>query len=95
MKIPKLFFPLFVLLSFSVSTSYASEYSKIDEKILLNPSNSGSTVDKVMIYSNVRSETIELAMNTQFNRIENMMFVNTVYEPDSDEEEYEQDEDCD
>lgn len=89
------FLSLLFLLSFLINTVYASEYSQIDEKILLNSSSTNSTSDEVIIYSNVRNKTIHLAMNTQFERIENMMFVNTIYELDTEDNSFEQDEDCD
>lgn len=67
-----------------------THYSKIDEKLLLDTENDGS--DSVVIYSNVRNKTIELAMNTNFNRIENMMFINTVIEMETGELSYADDE---
>ena len=71
------------------------EFSQIDEKLLLNPPGAGSTSDKVMIYSQVRNKTIHQAMNTQFNRIENMMFINTVVESSDGELSHADDDDCD
>ena len=55
-------------------------FSQIEEEMLLNPPSAGSTSDKVMIYSNVRNKTIHKAMDNQFDRIENMMFINTIVE---------------
>ena len=48
---------------------------------------------RVMIYDGLMNETVELAMNTQFDRIENMMFVG-VRHTTEDGEEY-ADDDCD
>ena len=69
--------------------------AKLMKKYYSPPSNTNSTSDEVIIYSNVRNKTIHLAMNTQFERIENMMFVNTIYELDTEDNSFEQDEDCD
>lgn len=82
--------------SFSaLSASADTEYSKIEEEMLLNPPASGSASDKVMIYSRVRNKTIHKAMDKHFQRIENMMFVNTIVESEAGSESYEDDEDCD
>jgi hypothetical protein len=81
----------------SLSSAYANseiEFSKIDEKLLLNPPSAGSVSDKVMIYSKVRNKTIHKAMNNQFEHIENMMFINTVYESES-RNMLNEDKDCD
>jgi hypothetical protein len=58
-------------------------YSQIDEKLILNPPQAGGDANNVMIYSHVREKTIDRAMNEQFERIENMMFINTVIESES------------
>ena len=48
---------------------------------------------RVMIYDRLDNETVELALNDQFDRIENMMFVRTRHvQPSGIVEE---DEDCD
>ncbi len=48
---------------------------------------------RVMIYDGMHNQTVELAMNTQFDRIESMMFVNTLHaQPDG---EVVADDDCD
>ena len=71
-------------ISFS-SFLYASDisFSKIEEQMLLNPPASGGHTDEVIIYSNVRNRTVNQALDQQFHRIENMMFINTVVESDS------------
>ncbi len=80
--------------SFSV-LSADTEYSKIEEEMLLNPPAGGNASDKVMIYSRVRNKTVHKAMDSQFHRIENMMFVNTIVESEAGSESYGDDEDCD
>ena len=67
--------------------------SQIDERLLMNPPSAGKS-EQVIIYSNVRNKTIDLAMDNQFNRIENMMFINTVVETEIGELSYAEDE-CD
>ncbi len=44
-----------------------------------------------MIYDSLDNETVELAMNEQFDRIENMMFVRTQYIQEDGEYEVEDD----
>ncbi len=49
---------------------------------LLNPSSSQLKAEangRVMIYDQMDNETVELALNTQFDRIDSMMFVRTQY----------------
>ena len=48
---------------------------------------------RVMIYDRLDNETVELALNDQFDRIENMMFVRTRHVQASGI--VEEDEDCD
>lgn len=38
-----------------------------------------------MIYDGLESETVEQAMSSQFDRIEQMIFVRTRYEPGTDD----------
>ena len=49
---------------------------------------------RVMIYDGLTSKTIDKAMDEQFNRIENMMFVRIIHEQD-DGEYYVEDDGCD
>lgn len=86
---------IIVLCCFFSSVFATPDYSKIEEQILLNPPGSGMTSDGVTIYSRVRNKTIHKAMDTQFDRIETMMFVNSVNESISDELSYDDDTDCD
>ncbi len=72
-----------------------ADFSKIEEKYLLNHPGAGNASDEVIIYSRVRNKTIHKAMDEQFARIENMMFVNTIVETESGVQSYADDEDCD
>lgn len=83
----------FFFCSFSVVFAEV-DFSQIEEEMLLNPPASGVASDKVIIYSRVRDKTIHTAMDTQFHRIEAMMFVNTIVESDSGVQSY-ADDDCD
>lgn len=74
------------IFSFSFSSFlYASDisFNEIEERMLLNPPASGGHASEVIIYSNVRNKTVNKALDQQFHRIENMMFVNTVIESDT------------
>jgi hypothetical protein len=79
--------------SFSVVFADA-EFSQIEEEMLLNPPGAGIASNEVIIYTRVRNKTIHSAMDKQFDRIESMMFVNTIHESDSGGLEY-GDDDCD
>ena len=48
---------------------------------------------RVMIYDGLSNQTVEKALDDQFGRIENMMFIRTVYTLQNGEEEV--DDDCD
>lgn len=74
------------------SSVYAEDSYQL--KVLFTPSESilvAEAQGRVMIYDGLKSETVDLAMNEQFDRIENMMFVRTLnvqeeggYEPEDD-----------
>lgn len=49
---------------------------------------------RIMIYDSLTSKTIDKAMDEQFNRIENMMFVSIIHEQDNGEY-YVEDDGCD
>ena len=51
----------------------------MNKQVLMAPSTDFNS-NEVIIYSNVRENTIHVAMNEHFERIENMMFANTVIE---------------
>lgn len=75
--INKLMIPLLLVAS---SSAYAADSYQLN--VLLTPSDSillAEANGRVMIYDSLKSETIDLAMNEQFDRIESMMFVRTQY----------------
>lgn len=84
--------------SFSAALAESSdstvEYSRIEEEMLLNPPGAG-TSDEVIIYSRVRNNTINKAMDSQFHRIDNMMFIDTVIETESGLFLFAEDDECD
>jgi hypothetical protein len=90
----------FLTISFILSSVFAAHvsadinYSKIDEQLLLNPPSAGIKDQTVTIYSEVRNQTIDKALDNQFERIENMMFVNTIIESETGELAYD-DSECD
>lgn len=62
-----------------ISSAHAADFQ---QNVLLNPSShqlEAESNGRVMIYDQMDNETVELALNTQFDRIENMMFVRTQY----------------
>ncbi len=66
------------------------------QNVLFAPSESilnAEAKGRVMIYDGLQEETVYLAMTQQFDRIENMMFVNTRFINENGEEEAEND--CD
>jgi len=82
--------------SFSVVFADAqADFSKIEEEMLLNPPGAAGASNGVIIYSRVRDKTINLAMDSQFHRIDNMMFVDTIIESNSGELSFSEDDDCD
>ncbi len=74
--ISKTLFTVGILLS-SMSVHAVDEYQY---KVLFTPSEGilqAEAKGRVMIYDGLENETVELAMNEQFQRIEHMMFVRT------------------
>lgn len=66
-----------------VITSSIYAAGSFQHNALFTPSNSlllAESKGRIMIYDGLKSETVEVAMNEQFNRIENMMFVRTLVE---------------
>ncbi len=76
-------------------TSGVQAEADFQHNMLLNPDSAQMSAEargRVMIYDGMNSVTVELAMNTQFDRIESMMFVNTRHvQPDG---EVVEDDDC-
>lgn len=74
----------------------ASAVDSYRERVLFSP---GSEIlqaearGRIMIYDELKNETVEKALNDQFDRIENMMFIRTVYVHENGE--YSVDNDCD
>ena len=82
---------VFVLLTASASVHAIDDYQL---KVLFTPSETNLQAEKegrVMIYDGLKSETVDLALNEQFGRIDNMMFVRTQYVQESGEYEVEDD----
>ncbi len=70
---------IFLFFLAGTGTAYAS--SVYQYKMLFTPSVSvlhAEAKGRVNIYSHFNGETVDQAMNEQFNRIENMMFIKTV-----------------
>ncbi len=80
-----------VLLVASASVHAIDDYQL---KVLFTPSETNLEAEskgRVMIYDGLKSETVDLVMNEQFRRIDNMMFVRTQYVQESGEYEVEDD----
>ena len=78
-----------VLMPLSVYASDDYQY-----KVLFSPSPANlqaETNGRVTIYDGLKSTTVHRAMDEQYDRIENMMFVRTVYEQEDGEVEIEDD----
>jgi len=84
------------LLMLSILLSSASVYA-VDEyqySVLFSPSPSMLMAEargRVMIYDGLENKTVDLAMDEQFQRIENMMFVGTRYIQEDGDIEVEED----
>lgn len=64
------------------NTTYAANIGDYQGNALLSPSSyqlKAESKGRVMIYDQMDNETVELALNTQFDRIDSMMFVRTQY----------------
>jgi len=73
----------------------AAEENSYSYKMLNSPSEavlSAEANGRVTIYDGLKSKTIDRAMDRQFNRIENMMFIRTRHPQKNGE--YETDDDC-
>jgi hypothetical protein len=74
----------------------ASALDSYQERVLFSPSPEilqAEANGRIMIYDGLKNETVETALDNQFDRIENMMFVGTVYVQENGE--YEVEDDCD
>ena len=80
----------------SMTPSKASSQDSYQERILFSPDPEilqAETRGRIMIYDGLKNQTVEKALDHQFDRIENMMFVRMVYVQENGE--YEVDDDCD
>lgn len=87
-------FALGLLLLSTTAISVADNYQ---HRMLFMPSESTLLAEakgRVMIYDGLARKTVDRAMDGQFGRIDNMMFVRT-REIQDDGEVYEEDDDCD
>ncbi len=83
------------LLTLMATSAFANNH--FYNNLLFTPSDSmlkAESRGRIMIYDGMDNETVERAMDEQFNRIDNMMFTNTHYVQD-DGEEYIDDDGCD
>ena len=91
----KKYFLYSCIYAFLIPTAFAaSGYSQIDERLLFKPDPlqiKKETEGKVIIYDRVRESTINKALDKNFDRIEHMMFINTLIEKDNGELEEEYD----
>ncbi len=81
-------------LSFLASSASTIADNGYQQNVLFSPGPSilqAEAKGRIMIYDGLQNETIELAMNEQFDRIENMMFVRTQYLQEDGEYEVEED----
>lgn len=83
-----------VLIFSTMSVQAGDSYQ---QRVLFTPSHSillAEAKGRIMIYDGVKSESVDKAMDEQFDRIETMMFVNTLYKQEDGGYEVEND-DCD
>ncbi|MDH3762504.1 MAG: hypothetical protein OEU50_16095 [Gammaproteobacteria bacterium] len=74
----------------------ASTQDSYQERLLFSPGLETLQAEargRIMIYDGLKNKTVEKALDHQFDRIENMMFVRTVYVQENGELEVE--DDCD
>jgi len=74
----------------------ASAVDSYQQRVLFSPSAEilqAEARGRVMIYDGLKNETVEKALDNQFDRIENMIFVRTVHIQENGE--FEVDDDCD
>lgn len=78
-----------------LTTVHASNNDDYQHNVLLNPSTfqlKAEANGRIMIYDQMDNETVELALNTQFARIDNMMFIRTQHV--QEDGSIEEDDDC-
>jgi hypothetical protein len=83
-----------MILAITTQASYAGDTYQY--KVLFNPSETNLASEKrgrVMIYDGMTEEEVDFAMEHQFDRIENMMFINTKRRTETGEY-VEDDDDC-
>ena len=80
----------------SMASIPASAVDSYQQRVLFSPSAEilqAEARGRVMIYDGLKNETVEKALDNQFDRIENMIFVRTVHIQENGE--FEVDDDCD
>lgn len=80
-----------------MTATSAQALDSFQQKVLFHPTESilmAEANGRIMIFDGVKSESVDQAMDEQFDRIETMMFVNTLYQQDDGEYLVEND-DCD
>jgi hypothetical protein len=80
----------------SMTPLSASTQDSYQERMLFTPGPETLQAEargRIMIYDGLRNEMVEQALDHQFGRIENMMFVRTIYVQENGEQEV--DDDCD
>lgn len=83
------------LISFSIAGPSLADATSWQERRLLKPTSHQLAAERrgqVMIYDQMDSGVVDKAMNTQFDRIENMMFIRVKHP--APEGTVEQDDDC-
>jgi hypothetical protein len=86
--------PAAALLIGSTMTSSSHAFEDYYQKILFEPSEAileAENRGRVTIYDGLRYDTVMRAMDEQFNRIDNMMFVGTIIEQEDGELDVEED----
>ena len=83
-----------LMLSILLSSASVDAVDGYQYSVLFSPSPSMLTAEakgRVMIYDGLENKTVDLAMDEQFQRIENMMFVRTQYIQEDGDIEVEED----
>ena len=83
-----------LMLSILLSSASVDAVDEYQYSVLFSPSPSmlmAEAKGRVMIYDGLENKTVDLAMDEQFQRIENMMFVRTQYIQEDGDIEVEED----